>query len=327
LRISDCGLRTELNPQSAIDNPQFLKGRSSMFTALRHLDRLLRGEATRPDAIPGGKLQIPVAQLALVIVALGVVYGACMGLYALTGEHEVADPNRWMQIPATMLKVPALFLLTMIVTLPSLYVFNALVGSRLLWGSVLKLLTAAVAVMLAVLASLGPIVAFFAVSTTSYPFMLLLNVAMFTIAGVLGLKFLLQTLHRLTTALEQSEDLRAATESPTEVAAPPVPGEPPPIPVNVTLSGQPLRGALTPTGRPGGHVKAVFRIWLVVFALVGAQMGWVMRPFVGNPHQKFTWFRQRESNFFEAVVRTTLKLFDGEKVKSEKTRDDSGWSR
>jgi hypothetical protein len=37
----------------------------------------------------------------------------------------------FMQIPASMLKVPALFLLTLIVTLPSLYVFNALVGSRL----------------------------------------------------------------------------------------------------------------------------------------------------------------------------------------------------
>ena len=31
--------------------------------------------------------------------------------------------------------------------------------------------------------------------------------AVFTVAGVLGLKFLLQTLHRLTIALEESEDL------------------------------------------------------------------------------------------------------------------------
>lgn len=153
-----------------------------MFGWLWQLDRLLRGEATKPDQIAGGKLQVPVAGLAFVIIVLGFIYGACMGVFAVTGE----DKSRWMQIPASMLKVPALFMLTMIVTMPSLYVFNALVGSRLVWTSVLRLLTAAVAVMLAVLASLGPIVAFFSVSTTSYPFMLLLNVAMFTIAGCWG---------------------------------------------------------------------------------------------------------------------------------------------
>ena len=34
-----------------------------------------------------------------------------------------------MQLVASMLKVPTLFFLTLLVTLPSLYVFNALVGS------------------------------------------------------------------------------------------------------------------------------------------------------------------------------------------------------
>ena len=46
---------------------------------------------------------------------------------------------------------------------------------------------ASLAVNLAVLASLGPIVLFFSLTTKSYPFIQLLNVAMFTVAGVLGL--------------------------------------------------------------------------------------------------------------------------------------------
>ena len=58
---------------------------------------------------------------------------------------------------------------------------------------------ASLAVNLAVLASLGPIVMFFSLSTKSYAFIQLLNVVMFSVAGVLGLIFLLQTLHRLTT--------------------------------------------------------------------------------------------------------------------------------
>jgi len=52
-------------------------------------------------------------------------------------------------------------------------------------------------VMLAVMASLGLIVVFFSISTTSYSFMILLNVAACSVAGILGLTFLLRTLHRL----------------------------------------------------------------------------------------------------------------------------------
>ena len=48
---------------------------------------------------------------------------------------------------------------------------------------------------------------------------------------------------------------------------------------------------------------------MIVFGLVGAQMGWVLRPFVGNPNLPFTWFRGRESNFFQAVLQTFLNLF------------------
>ena len=103
-----------------------------------------------------------------------------------------------MQVLASMVKVPLLFYLTLLVTFPSLYVFNALVGSRLRLLTVVRLLVASLGVMVTVLASLGPIVAFFSVSTASYPFMLLFNVVVYTVAGTLGMAFLLQTLHRLS---------------------------------------------------------------------------------------------------------------------------------
>jgi hypothetical protein len=59
----------------------------------------------------------------------------------------------------------------------------------------------------------------------------------------------------------------------------------------------------------GRHVKKVFGCWVVVFGLVGAQMGWVLRPLIGSPGTPFTWFRQRQSNFFEAVWETVRGLF------------------
>ena len=129
-----------------------------------------------------------VGGLSVVLLILAMTYGACMGCFALLREGVPA----LLQMLAAMVKVPALFVLTLLVTFPSLYVFNALVGSRLSIASVLRLLVAAMAVMVAVLASLGPIVAFFSVSTTTYSFMVLINVVVFFLqpylqrSGVLG---------------------------------------------------------------------------------------------------------------------------------------------
>ena len=56
-------------------------------------------------------------------------------------------------------------------------------------------------------------------------------------------------------------------------------------------------------------MRAVFRIWLIVFALVGSQMGWVLRPFIGAPNTAFTWFRPIHSNFFEAMGQLLVNFF------------------
>jgi hypothetical protein len=230
--------------------------------------------------------------MTVLIIILGVTYGLCMGTFALM---RTAGPE-YAQVGASMMKVPLLFLLTLLVTFPSLYVFNALVGSRLQFFSVLRLLIAATSVTLAVLASFGPIVAFFSVSTTSYPFMVLLNVLMFAIAGLLGVGFLLQTLHRLSLI---DDALRRRAAEPIFENAEGTPEKP--------LELSPLE---MPSGQfLGGHVKTVFRCWMIVFGLVGAQMGWVLRPFIGNPDEPFTWFRPRQSNFFEAIWHAMVNLF------------------
>lgn len=214
-----------------------------------------------------------------------------MGLPAVIARWTGDRNMGFEQMLASMVKVPLLFLLTLIVTFPSLYVFNALVGSRLKMPALLRLLVAAMAVMLTLLVAFGPIVAFFAASTNSYPFMKLLNVAVFGIAGMLGLAFLLQTLHRITLAQEL-----------------PAPQAPPPE--GEVAIHQVTPGALERLERSAqaATVARVFKIWVVVFSLVGAQMGWVLRPFIGDPEKPFSFFRPRESNFFEALGHTILHL-------------------
>jgi hypothetical protein len=259
--------------------------RNGIVAGLIELDRVLRGDLTRVSSLRRGGLEISPVRLSLVITVLAMLYGICMGTYAL---FKPSGPTA-LQVVANMIKVPVLFFLTLLVTLPSLYVFNALVGSRLDLVTVLRLLIASLGVMVAVLASLGPIVAFFSVSTASYPFIILFNVAVYAVSGFLGLAFLLQTLHRLS-ALDSQPPPAA------EVAAQP--------------EGEPASALDRLENRAlNKHVKTVFRLWVFVFALVGAQMGWVLRPFIGNPALPFTWFRDRESNFFQAVFHTFISLF------------------
>ena len=92
-----------------------------------------------PGPLREGPLDIPARGLTLVIVLLGGFYGLCMGCLALFTRESAP----FAQGLASMLKVPALFLLTLFVTFPSLYVFNALVGSRLALITLLRLLIAA----------------------------------------------------------------------------------------------------------------------------------------------------------------------------------------
>lgn len=291
-----------------------------MFSAFRNLDRVLRGEATRVEDLRKGHLDVPARGLAVAAILLGAFYGACMGSYGVITGKEGA----WLQIVSSMVKVPLLFLLTLIVTFPSLYVFNALVGSRLSLVSMLRLLVAGVAVMMALLASFGTIVAFFGFTSTSYNFMKLLNVVVFAVSGILGLSFLLQTLHRLTVSMEREEEEagRGVYTTPSPRPPPPAAHEGPDVPPHPDSSAaqsvhvRPVSsrpGALdrSSAGQVGGRVKTVFNIWLVVFGLVGAQMSWILRPFIGAPDYEFEWYRERSSNFFESVWTSVQLLFQG----------------
>jgi hypothetical protein len=251
------------------------------------LDRILRGQATQLSVLRQEKFEIPIFGTAVVTCLLGILYGLCMGIFSITPGGS----GHPMQIVAAMVKVPALFFGTLVVTFPSLYVFNALVGSRLFALPLLRLLVAYLAVMLAVLASIGPIVGFFSLTTTSYEFIILLNVFIYVAAGLLGLAFLLQTLHRmnLISIMEIQKAEMANPETPAQI-------EPGPL-------DKPSELVLAP------HVKTVFRIWVIIFGLVGCQMAWLLAPFIGPPKQPFAWFLHQDANFFEAVFHAAVKLY------------------
>ena len=245
----------------------------------RQVDGLLRGRETFGSEDSLGKVRAQ--HLLVMVLLLAAVYGLFMGLYAIF-SRETAE---YRQLVSCAFKVPALFLLTLFICYPSLYVFSTLLGSRLSFFSTLRLLMAVTTITVTVLASFGPITGFFALSTESYPFMKLLNVAFFGAAGFLGVGALVKAWKSLMKSQEP----------------PPKPSnEPPPI--------------VHPGVRPAyvdettRQVNKVFRIWIMIYALVGCQMAWVLRPFVLDPNQKFAWFRARHANFFVDVWHTIWKL-------------------
>jgi hypothetical protein len=55
--------------------------------------------------------------------------------------------------------------------------------------------------------------------------------------------------------------------------------------------------------------RRVFSVWIVTYGLVGAQMAWILRPFIGTPTQEFTFFRPRDANFFVGLLDALRALF------------------
>jgi len=262
-----------------------------MVEWLKELDEALRGHKGDPQLLAEGTGHIRILPLAAASIALGIVYGVFMGLYAVTTR----TPPSFAQPIASAVKVPALFFLTLVVTFPSLYVFSALLGVRLGPADTFRLILVPIAVNLAVLASLGPITAFFTLSTTSYAFMKLLNVFFFAVAGFIGLKVLLKML----SGMEEAPLAAAPPRSDPVQADPPAaePGQAPPAPV------PPPHGR-----RERATAGTTFMVWIFIYALVGAQMGWILRPFIGAPDLPFTFFRERQANFFIDVLRTLGEL-------------------
>ncbi len=269
-----------------------------MRNVLVSIDQVLRGTFTRRESLSRGEVGISFGVLLGSTIALGAIYGLFMGLY---GILRTLNPTP-LQLLASVAKIPLLFILTLGVTFPSLYVFSALLGSPLRFSQCLRLLLIGIVVNLALLASFGPVVGFFTLSTESYPFMVVLNVVFCGVAGIAGLIFMYRALDAaLDSALLESRDSAAEpTESPGTVD----PDESSPsedAPAKKEGGGSSIYAGFAPASRDG-RGRILFAIWMVIYGCVGAQMGWVLRPFIGHPNIEFSFFRERTSNFFEAIL-------------------------
>jgi hypothetical protein len=53
----------------------------------------------------------------------------------------------------------------------------------------------------------------------------------------------------------------------------------------------------------------ILRFWLILYAFVGTQLAWTLRPFFGTPQAPFELFRQMQGNFYLDIVQAFGEIF------------------
>ncbi|MGI5525176.1 hypothetical protein ACQEUX_30145 [Micromonospora sp. CA-259024] len=124
------------------------------------------------------------------------------------------------------LKLPLLFLVTLAICLPTLYLFNLVFGARLSVRQSLALVMVAITVTSMLAVAFAPISLFFLITADDYQFFKLLNVAILTMSALVGLRFLtggMQVLNDHGTAPAAADIPAPAQPAPVAVPAGSVP--------------------------------------------------------------------------------------------------------
>src|SRR4051812_20052721 len=254
------------------------------------------------------------------VIALA-CYGAVLGSF-----HSV-----WMALTSAV-KLPLLFLVTLAICLPTLYLFNLVFGARLSVRQSLALVMAALTVTSMLALAFAPISLFFLITAPDYSFFKLLNVAILGLSALVGLRFLTGGMRVLN-----DHGLLAPAKNELAAEAPVSPAittpAPEPVPVGAVTNGTAAPAAapavaqvppgymLTPIGhqrpaprpadpkQPAPPSMTLLYVWILLFGFVGTQLGWTLRPFFGSPGMKFSLYRDIDGNFYAEIFRTISDLF------------------
>jgi len=193
------------------------------------------------------------------------IYGIAMGSY-----------NSVQQAISSGIKVPLLFTLAILVCFPAFYVIQHVLGSRLGFFQMLKIILSGFVMISIIMVSFSTIVIFFLITGNNYSFLKLLHVAIFGLSGIFGMKTILDALQY---ACEQK---------------------------NV----YPKIGVV------------VFKFWILILAFVGMQLSWNLRPFIASKDMRFEVFREKQGNFYLAVVESAINIV--EQPEHKQTQDNKG---
>ena len=260
-------------------------------------------------------------------------YGAVLGSF-----HSV------LMALTSAVKLPLLFLVTLAICLPTLYLFNLVFGARLSVRQSLALVMVALTVTAMLAVAFAPISLFFLITAPDYGFFKLLNVAILALSALVGLRFLTGGMRVLNEhgLLAPAKLAEVAPVSPAVPAVPPAVPAPAGAPANGVTPAAP--DAVPAQGVPAGttttavaarsnpHLDALWQqqaaarrpqpvptptppsmtllyVWILLFGFVGTQLAWTLRPFFGSPGMEFSLYRQIDGNFYAEIFRTIAGLF------------------
>ena len=168
------------------------------------------------------------------------------------------------QAASSAIKLPLLFLATLAICLPTLYLFNLLFGARLSVMQAVTLIMVSITVTSVLTLAFAPISLFFLISAESYSFFKLLNVAILVLAAGVGLKFLTAGMAVLNDYQERvPATATVATTHPDAIEAVPVARDPDgelalvgAVTTETSGNGSPAPGASTVTTGPSTGSRA-----------------------------------------------------------------------
>ena len=134
------------------------------------------------------------------IISLLISSSLFMALYGAI----VGSTHGGLQIISSAFKLPALYLLTLLICLPTLYFMDIVLGSKKTFGQYLALLLASMGMISVMLFGFAPVTLFFRLSIDDYWFFLLLNIVVLAFTGLIGIKFFYKSMMELIPA-ESSE--------------------------------------------------------------------------------------------------------------------------
>jgi hypothetical protein len=184
--------------------------------------------------------------------------------------------NGWLQALVSTVKLPMLFLVTLAICLPTLYLFNLVFGARL---SVLQACLTALVGLRFLTSGMRALNRHFVVESA------------FANQVVVPA----QQRQRELVSAKVGGAAELANHAPTN-GAEPAPSR------DQNVAPEPAAG-----DRPASML--LLYIWILLFGFVGTQLAWTLRPFFGSPGKPFELFRDLEGTFYSDIFSTLGTLF------------------
>jgi hypothetical protein len=216
---------------------------------LKHRDYLLA------QIQAGREVHVIMADLLLVALLPTACYGLVTGLAT----------NSVVRILTNPIKLPMVLVFTMVLCLPTLYIFSSYLGGRRSFLQTAALGFTGTAIIGVVLAAFAPITWFLTFTAPgAHALHVLVNVAVLALGGFMGVAFLLHGTRKLN-------------------------------------DGSPH------LAKQLGFLWS----WIVLYGLVGAQMGWLMSPFFSSSNLIVSHRTPADGTVFTAIWRLVQQLIGG----------------